>query len=352
MSSTEKSWILYGASGYTGELIAQESIRVGLRPVLAGRSEEKIRPLAEKLGLPFRVFSLGPAEILKSLEDHWLVLNCAGPFSNTSKPLVDACIQSHTHYLDITGEIEVFESLFLRGNAAHFGGSVIIPGVGFDVVPTDCLALRLARELPGATSLELAFAGSTKPSRGTMKTMIETIPGGGRIRKEGKITRVPHAYASKEIRFPHGHFWAVSIPWGDVSTAYYSTGIPNIIVYSVAPKKVIAVIKQMRWLAPILGLKSIQTYSKKKIEKHVQGPTREQRETGRMYLWGRVLNEGRSVEAWLEVPEGYRLTAMTAVQSVKRVLNDEVAAGVWTPAKAFGADFILGFPDVKMTMNL
>src|SRR6266516_7689334 len=100
--------MIYGANGYTGELIAREAVRRGHRPILAGRSAEKIEPLARELGCAWRAFPLDEPQ----LREASLVLHCAGPFINTAMPMVRACLASGAHYLDITGEIEVFESIF------------------------------------------------------------------------------------------------------------------------------------------------------------------------------------------------------------------------------------------------
>ncbi|HEX8155329.1 MAG TPA: saccharopine dehydrogenase NADP-binding domain-containing protein, partial [Thermoanaerobaculia bacterium] len=177
-------WMIYGANGYTGELIAREAVRRGERPILAGRSGDKIVPLAKELGLDARIFDLDRID----LHDVDLVLHCAGPFTRTAKPMVRACLEARAHYLDITGELNVFEAVLARDADAKARGITLLPGVGFDVVPTDCLAAKLKERMPDATELWLAFysrGGSI--SRGTMKTMIEHSGKGGAIRKDGAI---------------------------------------------------------------------------------------------------------------------------------------------------------------------
>ena len=169
---SEQTLLIYGANGYTGELVAEEAVRRGLRPLLAGRNAEEIEALAARLELDSRIFGLDdPAALARGLEGVAAVLHCAGPFIWTSKPMIAACLAAQAHYLDITGEIGVFESVQRRADQARDAGVALIPGVGFDVVPTDCLAARLAAALPNATHLTLAFTsegGSTSP--GTMKT--------------------------------------------------------------------------------------------------------------------------------------------------------------------------------------
>src|ERR1700730_2624586 len=125
-------WMLYGANGYTGELIALEARNQGKSPILAGRSEAKIAVLRDELQLPARVFSLNsPPAIEDALRGVSLVLNCAGPFSKTAEPMLRACIAAGVHYLDNTGEIDVFECAHRLDADAKAAGGVLCPGVGF-----------------------------------------------------------------------------------------------------------------------------------------------------------------------------------------------------------------------------
>jgi short subunit dehydrogenase-like uncharacterized protein len=343
-------WMIYGANGYTGELAAREAARKGLKPVLAGRNAEAVGKLARELGLPSRTFSLddstGTAAELFGIK---AVLHCAGPFIKTSAPMVAACLGTGASYLDITGEIPVFERVLSQGEAARRAGVALIPGVGFDVVPTDCLAARLKEALPDATDLVLAFyTDKGGVSRGTLKTMIESMPHAGAIRRDGKIVPVSIAFDSREIDFGRGgRRWAMTIPWGDVSTAYHSTGIPNIRVYSGTPPSQIRRMKRLAPLLPLAGWPPVKRFAQRWVERRVTGPTPEQRETARVYLWGQARNAaGRTVTATLETPEAYRFTAESAVAAVERVLAGKVQPGAWTASKAFGPGFVTELPGV------
>jgi short subunit dehydrogenase-like uncharacterized protein len=343
------SWMIYGANGYTGELAAREAVRRGLTPILAGRNAEPVGRLAQELGLQSRAFSLGDAQgTAAELYGVKAVLHCAGPFLHTSAPMVAACLATGAHYLDITGEIPVFETVLAQGEAARRAGVALLPGVGFDVVPSDCLAARLARALPGATELALAFYNEGGGfSRGTLKTMIESLPHAGAIRKDGRIVPVSVAWDAREIDFGGRRRWAMTIPWGDVSTAYHSTGIPNIRVYSGTPPAAIRRMKRMAPLLPLAGWGPVKRLAKKWVEKKVTGPSEQMRETGRVYLWGEAKDAaGRKVTSTIETPEGYRFTAVSAVESMVRVLAGRVQPGAWTPSKAFGADFVTELPEV------
>jgi len=348
-----KAWMLYGANGYTGSLIAEEAKHRGMSPILAGRREEAVHPIAERLGMNYRIFSLdSPETIAKELENVSAVLLTAGPFSGTSSPVVEACLRTGTHYLDITGEIAVFEACRARDDEAKKRGCVILPGVGLDVVPTDCLAASLKAALPDAEFLEMAIAGMGSFSRGTMKTMLEGISQGGAIRENGRIRRVPLAWKTATIPFRDHSRNCVTIPWGDISTAYFSTGIPNIVFYMSTRKSWVRGMRIVRNIAPLLGTGFVQRRMKAYVDRGAAGPSDEIRKKGRAQIWGRATNkEGRVREGTLVTPEGYQLTILTSLESVSRVIAGKVQPGYHTPSTAFGPGFITEFPscDLRIT---
>ncbi|MDQ3179499.1 MAG: saccharopine dehydrogenase NADP-binding domain-containing protein, partial [Acidobacteriota bacterium] len=261
-----KNFLIYGANGYTGELIVRYAVERGMKPILAGRNKAKIEELAKRFDLPFRVFGLDDTKKLDAaLEETEFVLHCAGPFSITQQPMVEACLRTRRHYLDITGEIAVFETMARRDEKAKEAEIMIMPGVGFDVVPSDCLALHLKNRLPSATYLTLAFYGLGKISHGTQATITMNVEKGGAIRENGKITSVPAAWKTKEIDFGEVQKTGVTIPWGDVATAFYSTNIPNIEVYTILPEQNLRLLKLSRYLGWLLATKPVQNYLQKQI---------------------------------------------------------------------------------------
>ncbi len=177
----------------------------------------------------------------------------------TSRPMVDACLAAGVGYLDITGEIAVFESVLARGAEAERAGVVLLPGIGFDVVPTDCLALALKERLPDATHLDLAFVAEGGGwSRGTLATMIESLPHAGAMRRNGRIVPLPLAAEAMEIDLPIGRRTVMSIAWGDVSTAFYTTGIANIRTFTGVPASTVRRLRRMRPLLPLAGWKPVE----------------------------------------------------------------------------------------------
>lgn len=342
-----KNFLIYGANGYTGELIAREAARRGWRPILSGRSQNKIEPLAKELNLTFRTFSLEDKKSLEyTLKEVDFVIHCAGPFSLTSEKMVEACLRLGKHYLDITGEISVFEQMARCDEAAKKAGVMIMPGVGFDVVPSDCLAVYLKSKLPSATDLTLAFYGLSGISHGTQATMTMNIGNGGAVRRNGEIVRVPAAYKTREIDFGEFTKNAVTIPWGDVATAFYSTKIPNIEVYTVVPDKQLKLLKLSRYLGWLLKAKFVQNYLHKQIPEG--GPSAAERAKGKTYLWGEASDEkGNRIEARLVCPEGYTTTVLTALKTAEKILEGNFCAGFQTPAKCYGADLILEIEKAK-----
>ncbi|NBC27576.1 MAG: hypothetical protein GVY08_11995 [Bacteroidetes bacterium] len=346
--------VIYGSYGYTGRLIAKQAVGLESNVILSGRNEEKLRKQSEELGLPYEAADLSdPGQMDNLLKDANLVVHCAGPFIHTYKPMLEACIRTHCHYLDITGEIPVFEGIKARDKEIADAEIMAMPGTGFDVVPTDCLSLFLKKQLPDADRLELAFMGLVSGvSHGTAQTMAENLGNGGAVRENGKIKSVPAAYKTREIDFGVKKRTAVSIPWGDVSTAHHTTGIENITVYTAMKPSAVKILKLSNWIAPVLRLSPLRTVIKKRISRTVTGPGRRAREKGKSYIWGEVQNpNGNIVSARLTTPEGYKLTAQTAVHITQKIGSGDFKLGYQTPASAYGEELILEVEGVSRSIS-
>lgn len=347
-------WMIYGANGYTGRLVAAEAARRGLQPVLAGRNAEAIYALSAELGLKGQVIELDDASRLrKKLRKMDVVLHCAGPFSATSQAMIDACLESRTHYLDITGEIPVFEGAWKRSEEARSADIVLCPGAGFDVVPTDCLAARLVGELPAATHLTLAFRADGGLSPGTAKTSIEGLARGGCIRRDGKLEAVPLAWKTRTIPFPDGPLNAMTIPWGDVFTAWVSTGVGNIEVYLAVPPATSRRLRRMRLVRPLLALSPVQQFMKRRIEKSVSGPDDEARQSSGSLLWGEAVSaDGRRVTGDMRTPNGYDLTVTASLGLVEFLLQGRPPeGGYFTPSLLAGPAYAESLPGVSLNLS-
>jgi len=336
--------LIYGAYGYTGELIAEEAVDRGVDVVVSGRDDLETDHLAARLECEGRPFDA--ADAADHLDDVDAVLNCAGPFVHTYEPVVEACLDTGTDYLDITGELEVFEAIAERDREAEQADVCLVPGVGFDVVPTDCVAGHLHDRLPEATDLRLGFEPDGGISGGTLRSAIEHAGDGGRVRRDGAVVDVPTAHASRRIDFGRGERNAVAIPWGDVSTAYYTTGIENIEVYTAMPKAVERALRAGRLATPLLNATPVKRTLQSLVDLTVTGPSARQRERGACYVWGEATDGETTVTTRIETPETYALTVDAATTAAQRLLADDYD-GYQTPATAFTPEFVLNLEGVE-----
>ncbi|MFP4501905.1 MAG: saccharopine dehydrogenase family protein [Candidatus Hydrogenedentota bacterium] len=338
------TWLIYGAYGYTGALLTRYAVAHGHRPILAGRHAGKLEALAAAHGgLETRPFDLSNRETIDTaLEGVTVVAHCAGPFQRTCAPMMKACLRMGTHYLDITGEVDVFELCAAADKRAKAAGVMVMPGAGFDVVPSDCLAAHVNSRLPEASHLTLAFMTTGRPSHGTATTIAENLPRGLVVREEGKLARKPAGWKQRTIDFGEGPVKTITIPWGDVSTAYRSTGIPNIAVYMAAPYALRLFTRASRHMKKLLASGRVQRFLKRRIDAAPPGPSDEQRAKQYAKLWGEAVDEnGHRVVSRLHTPDTYTVTVLTTLSAVEKVLAGNAPPGYQTPATAYGADFIL-----------
>ena len=344
------TFLLYGANGYTGELIARYAQQYNLQPILAGRREDALKPLAVRLNLTYKVIDLNDSPaLLTALKEVKVVVHAAGPFQYTAKQMIDACLQTGTHYLDINGDISVFEMLKRYDAAAKKAGIMVMPGVGFDVVPTDCIALFLKKILPDAISLKLAFATlGGGLSHGTATTMATKLGEGGAIRKDGKIIRQPLGQKGMWVDFGVKKLFVMSIPWGDIATAHFTTGIPNIETYTGVSRKTYRLLKGQALFNWLLRTSFMRNYIKKKINKRPAGPNDEQRSKAISLVWGQVANAaGKTATARLSGPEGYTLTMYSTLLITQKVLQGNFLSGYQTHGSVYGEGLVLEIPGVK-----
>jgi short subunit dehydrogenase-like uncharacterized protein len=334
----KRAWMIYGANGYSGRLVAQEAKRQGLSPILAGRNAAAVEALATEVALPWRAFDLSDAASTRSsLVEVAVVANCAGPFAETAAPMIDACLRVRAHYVDITGEIDVFLAAEARHDKAKTAGVVVCPGVGFDVIPTDCVAACLRDALPDASRLALGFKGHPSRSPGTARTAIDALAVGGRVREHGAIITEPLGHRTRTIDFGTGPKFAVAIPWGDVATAYFTTGIPNVEVFVPASKRSVARLRRLNWMRPLMRVAPIRSLMKRAASRGNVGPTQKQRDTEKTWIWGEARNERGDVRiARLTTTNGYRLTVDGVLMAVRSLLARVHEGGYYTPVMLLG----------------
>lgn len=343
-------WMIYGATGFTGELLVAEAVKRGHRPIIAGRNPDKLEALARRYDLDYMAFHLDDVSVVaEAVAEMELVLHAAGPFIYTSEPMLRACLATKTNYLDISGEISIFERVFSADDAARKNGIALISGVGFDVVPSDCLAAFVAQQVRGATHLETAVVGFAGASKGTTFSALEMLPKNWWSRRDGKLVQSHFGDKTTSLQLPNGKKrQAVSVPWGDLSVAYRSTGIPNITSYMAVHPSMIALGRLFFPLGKFaLRSRAIMAVAQAISGAFVKTPSEEALATGTAYVWAKASNpNGQSAEAWLETPEVYAFTAQIGILAVERVLEYQ-PIGALSPSQAFGMDFALEVAGTK-----
>ncbi|MBK53124.1 MAG: hypothetical protein CMG58_00665 [Candidatus Marinimicrobia bacterium] len=342
----ERKWMIYGANGFSAMLAIEESVKRGLKPVLAGRSPA-IEKIAHEFNLDFQIFSLSSVnEVASQIKGLTVLANCAGPFSETAETMIQACIQAKVNYIDITGEISVYDYANQCDREAVSAGIVLCPGVGSDVIPTDCLAKYLKDECPDATDLKMGWHPiGSKASKGTAKTAAQGLFLGGKVRKDGKIKKVPLAYKEKVIDFGIGKFNTMTIPWGDVFTAYHSTGIPNIEFSLSRSPRSVKKIKRYRRFINLFNNKWFIKLLQNWIERNWKQPTAEIRKKGKSFFWGEVKDpKGKVVTARFSTGDGYNVTAVGVVVVAEYLLQHLSQKGYYTPSILMGKGLVKKMP--------
>lgn len=311
--------LIYGAAGYTGSMVARQAQAAGLEVVIAGRDPQKLASLASELNVPYRVFALDDSDVVNdALNDIGVVLNCAGPFVRTAEPLMRACIASAAHYLDITAEINVYRLAERLDEDAVKAGIMLMPGVGWDVVPTDCLAMHVAHRVAHPASLRIALQVAGSMSRGSAISAGEIFAAGLMARVDGVLVPTPDA-GSGLFDFGEGPVSCAPLSFGDLVTAWHSTGIPNIAMF-----------------VNVTG----NGFPGGDLSQLPDGPSREERDSQRARAVAEVTGaDGSVARSVIETVNGYSYTPLAAVEAARRVLGGERRAGFDTPARLFGANF-------------
>jgi short subunit dehydrogenase-like uncharacterized protein len=341
-------FLIYGATGYVGRAAAALAVERGLQPVLAARSES-VRDLADELGTEAVIVEVDDvAGLTATLADQPVVLNCAGPFHRTYRQLFDACLATGTHYLDITGEPMVVEAAAAADAAAKAAGVMLLPAIGFDAVPTDCLAAHLVRRLPTATHLRLALAweGPASIPPGTARTLVESAAHlSSRLhRVDGTVVEAT-SRPTLEVDFGAGPLTTVLHTWADIYVGYQSTGIPNIDVYlALSPEQVKQrdLAERLRWL---LRLRAFRELIRRQIP---TGATSQEVAASAAHVWGEVFDaDGNRAAGRIHGPEAGRLwTSRCCLNVVTHVLAGDAPPGHQTPATAYGPDLVLEADEV------
>lgn len=344
---TAARWLIYGATGLTGRLLAREAAAQGLTPTLAGRDPNRLAQLAGSLRLEYRVARLEDAAALTGLMDGAaIVLNAAGPFIDTAGPLTAACLATGTHYTDVTGEPTVFAALERRDREARRRGVMLLPGAGFVVVATDCLAAHVACRLPSATRLRIGISRPASLGHGTLRTIIRNVQSGFHIREGGRLVlregRLEHAFD-----FGRGLRTGLAVDWADLITAWHTTGIPNTQVFLELRPVEREALALSRTFAGSLRSPFGQALLRALLLPYRRVSVREGTAARHTVVAEASDGRGHRTVSRLHTPDSYAFTAKAAVAIVRRMLAGEVDPGFRTPARMYGADFVLSLDGVR-----
>jgi saccharopine dehydrogenase (NAD+, L-lysine-forming) len=336
--------MVYGATGYSGRALARRLCEAGRDVVVAGRDGAGVEALARSLNAPFRVFSLRDAGAVDlALTGVAVVLHAAGPFTDTAAPMIDACIRTGTHYLDLSGEWPVFARAQALDAQARAAGVMLMPGVGWVVVLSDCLAAQAVRACPDTTLLRIASEHRTPPSRGTLRSALATFGSTVVVRRAGVLRSVPVGPAVRSFDFGSGERLSVAVSWPDVVTAFATTGVAHIEGYMSASLHLRVAHRAGVTAAEVLGDEALRRglmalaggWPARSTPEAPGGPC-DAVVVEAEDPWRRATRFG------LKTPDGYLATGITASAIVARVLAGEHPPGFRTPAGAYGPDLIGG----------
>jgi short subunit dehydrogenase-like uncharacterized protein len=341
-------WVIYGANGVTGRQVLAQALKQEQRPIVAGRDAPAVRNLANHHGLEAAIVSLDDRAALEALlRRSSRVLHTAGPFSRTAAPMLEACLASATPYLDMSGELDVIAATIARDAEARRVGIPLVAAAGFGVTAGDCIAAHVARRRPRAKSLLIGVdARNRHRSAGAVLSRLDVLAAGGAWIERGALVRGPIAHR----RFhgpPPGSQTFIAAPMGEAISAHRTTGIPDVVAGIPVPR---AVAPFMRWLAPPLQvlargplLRVLVTKNGRDTEAAEAAPPKTPL---RSTLWARASDDEGSTTSVLETGEGYAFAAAAMVLAA-RMVGERPLVGSFTPAAAFGPDFVLQIDGVS-----
>jgi short subunit dehydrogenase-like uncharacterized protein len=347
----QKSWMIYGAYGFTGRLVVEEALRRGHYPVLAGRDIEQLKAMAKPLDLEIMPLSLDDTSSLRAAADSTsLILNAAGPFSATGPKIIDACLETGTAYADISGEFHHVRAVQQLDEQARKASIPLLTGAGFGVTFGDCLARHVVDRLPDATSLRLSVAANNAQiTPAVRRTILEVMGKGGYAVENGEWVRRPFAHELWTVKDSSREMEFAAAPMGELAAARASTNVANIVVGRPMAAKTA---KRIRMLSPLVqGALSIaplrNLLGRDSGKPPIAAP--EPKEGWRSQLWAEARNaRGDRAIARLDTGEGYASTAHAALANIEALFTRKLA-GAFTPARAFGAGHVLTIPGVSVT---
>ncbi|QFH87965.1 hypothetical protein FR760_24345 (plasmid) [Enterobacter hormaechei] len=326
-----KKLMIYGATGYTGSMIVRHALEASLQIIIAGRDREKLAAMSSVLNVPFRAFSLdNPENIDGGLEDIGVVINCAGPFLHTARPLMEAAIRQKVHYLDVAAELDSYLLAEILDEAASSAGVMLLPGCGGSVAMLGCLAAHAVTQVNKPTSISLALHITGTMSRGSAVSAAENLSTQCLIRRNGQLSET-EASELQDFDFGNGRQACFPVTLPDLITVWKATGIPDI-----------------KTFVHVSG----EGFPQGNLADLPDGPTVQEREASRYQAVAEVLNaDGETQHMLLDTVNGYSFTALAAAEAGRRVLAGECRPGFQTPAALFGKHFAETIADTRITLS-
>jgi short subunit dehydrogenase-like uncharacterized protein len=360
--------VLFGATGFTGGLTAEylaKNADPGTRWALAGRSQPKLEAVRARLGdarseLPLIGADSTDAGSLRSLaESTRVVISTVGPYIKYGEPLVAACAAAGTDYVDLTGEPEFVDLMWLRYHEqAEQTGARLVHSCGFDSIPYDLGALFTVQQLPPDAQIALQgfVSAGGRPSGGTFHSTV-TIMGrlreGARVAKERRSQepklegRRVRGVAGRPHDEPVAGGWVVPVPTIDPQTVLRSAraldryGPDFSYSHYLAVKRLPILIGLGLGAGLMIALAQLPPTRDLmlKLMDPGQGPSPEQRD--KSWFKVRFLAKSDGARLVTEVSggdPGYGETSKMLAQSALCLAHDELpkTAGQVTPAVAMG----------------
>jgi short subunit dehydrogenase-like uncharacterized protein len=347
--------VLYGATGYTGRLVVDELERRGLDYVLSGRDEAKLARLAGDRGAEARAVALDDEPALRELfADASVVISCAGPFTLAGDALVRAAIDTGTHYVDSTGEQPFIKMVFdNHGAAAERTGVALVPALGFDYAPGDCIAGLAARGHEPLEEVVLAYAvRGFGMSRGTMRSALEIAKGGDVVYTDGDWRPTPFGVFRANFDFPEpiGRQVMSRYPSGEVVTVPHHTRTRRVVsmitARTLAPHPTLAPILPYTLPAAALTLRTpLRGVLNRAIGALPEGPAEAERRSAEFTIVAVARGEdGAERRGVVRGSDMYGLTAVTLVHGAELMSSPGYdRAGALGPAAAYDPEAFLNF---------
>ena len=327
MNNTKNKLLIYGATGYTGKIIAARAKDLNLDFEIAAREEDKIKVLAKELKVPFHVFNVEDDNAWqKALADKHVLINAAGPFEFTAEQAMNACLRAGVHYLDISAELQTYQLAESLDDQAKAAAIQLISGAGL-FVSYDALAVHLSKLVSEPQQLKVGFRHYGGFSKGSILSSKNIADLGILIRKNGDIVKNPNPQ-SKVFSFGDEDVECIPTPLGGILLSYKSTGIPNIEEY-------------FSLKLPALDMPDLAA------ENLPDGPSEEERASGRNGLSAEMTGiDGKVVKAYIDAPSGYALTPLSVAAVASRILNNDFKIGYQSPGSAYGEEILNDIPDL------